>query len=203
MSSERSGLEATAARVLQACLTGPPTLGAGRLLCIDGPAGAGKSTLAAAVVAGARGLVPAVRLVHLDDLYEGWGGLAEVGARVRDRLVAPLAAGRPGGYRRWDWAADGWAEAHRVDPVDLLVLEGVGAGALDYADRITTLVWVEAPARLRVARGVARDGEHLRPQWEAWLAAESVHLVGQRTRERADVVVDGAGPWRLVSAGQC
>lgn len=193
MSSEAPVPPTVVESVLQRCLERPPTLGSGRLLCIDGPAGSGKSTLADAVVSRAWGLVPSTGLLHLDDLYEGWSGLGTVASRLRDDVIAPLAAGRSGRYRRWDWATDRWAEEHTVDPVSLLVVEGVGAGALEYADRIGLLVWVEAAADLRLARGLRRDGEALRPQWEAWLVSESGHLADQRTRERADLVVDGSG----------
>ena len=43
--------------------------------------------------------------------------------------------------------------------MDLLVVEGVGSADSSYDDAITSLVWVEAPRELRVARGVGRDGE--------------------------------------------
>lgn len=193
-SSDAVRADAAAALALGRCLARPATLVTGRLLCVDGPAGSGKTSLAEAVLTLARERLAAVTLLHLDDLYEGWGGLAGVGPRLRDDVVEPLAAGRPGRYRRWDWAGDRWAEEHVVEPVDLLVLEGVGAGALEYADRIGLLVWVEAPRALRLARGIARDGAALRPRWEAWLDAEEAHLARQRTRARADLVVDGTGP---------
>ena len=41
--------EAAATRVVQHTLARPPTLGAGRLVCVDGPAGSGKTSLADAV----------------------------------------------------------------------------------------------------------------------------------------------------------
>jgi hypothetical protein len=129
----------------------------------------------------------------MDDLYEGWHGLGDVGARVRDDIVGPLSHDEPGRYRRWDWFADAWAEEHLVDPVSLLLIEGVGAGAREYADAITTLVWVEAPPDLRLARGVERDGEGMRAPWEAWQVSEEALFVAQRTHERADVLVDGTG----------
>jgi dephospho-CoA kinase len=52
-------------------------------------------------------------------------------------------------------------------------------------------VWVDAPADLRLARAVARDGEATRPLLERWAAGERDVLVREGARERADVVVDG------------
>ena len=183
--------------VVRRTLDAPPTLGGARLLCIDGPAGSGKTTLAAAVVdALPAGLSRAV--VHLDDVYPGWSGLVEGVDRVARLLVEPLARGELGGYRRFDWVADTEAEWHDVSPVDVLVVEGVGAGSSDYAAHITTLVWVEAPPGDRLARGLARDvqlhglhgaEEELRAKWLRWMADEDALLSRQRTPERADVVV--------------
>lgn len=160
------------------------TLGSGRLLCIDGPAGSGKTTVAAEV----QDLVPAARVVHMDDLYEGWDGLPHVDAQLSG-LLRPLAAGRSGSYRRFDWHADAFAETVEVDPVGLLVLEGVGAGSSVVSDLVTVLVWVEAPHDARMRRGIERDGEAFAPRWTAWAAAEAEHFARHRTRERADLVL--------------
>jgi uridine kinase len=194
MSSEpKSGFgDAPIHAVLDNVLARPCTLGQGRLLCIDGPAGSGKTTLAGGVLAGARAGRLTAELVHLDDLYEGWSGLGGASARVA-ALLEPLTRGQPGSYRRWDWPTDQWAEQHLVAPVDLLIIEGVGAGALEYAALISLLVWVEASAPLRLERGLERDGEGMRRHWEEWMVAEQSHFEVNHTRERADLVVDG-GP---------
>ncbi len=192
MSGPATGSGALADLVVRRTLERPATLGAGRLVCVDGPAGSGKTTLADAVVEAARHH-GSVALVHMDDVYEGWHGLAEAVIRVSRDVVDPLRQGRPGGYRRYDWHAGRLAEQHVVAPVDLLVVEGVGSGGSAYVEAITTLVWVTAPRDLRLRRGLARDGESLRGEWLAWLAEEDVHLARERTRERADVLVDGTG----------
>lgn len=187
-----SGPAAVADLVVRRTLARPPTLGAGRLVCIDGPAGSGKTTLADAVVAAA-GAHGSVALVHMDDVYEGWHGLAGAVERLASDVVDPLRHGRAGGYRRYDWHAGRLAEHHEVTPVDLLVVEGVGSGGSGFADAITTLVWVWAPRELRLRRGLARDGESLRARWLDWLADEQAHFARERTGERADVLVDGTG----------
>jgi uridine kinase len=166
----------------------PATLGEGRLLCIDGPAGSGKTTLAGAVAA----LEPHARVVHMDDLYDGWDGLPRVGDQL-DTLLGPLASGRPGRYRRYDWSAGGWAESVTVAPVPLLVVEGVGSGSRAHAGLVTVLAWVEAPDDLRLRRGLERDGGALRAHWEQWMVDERRHFAREGTRERADLVVDGGG----------
>ena len=80
-----------------------------------------------------------------------------------------------------------------MEPVDLLVVEGVGSADSSYDDAITSLVWVEAPRELRVARGVGRDGEAVLPQWLRWMEDEDALFARERTRAQADAVVDGTG----------
>lgn len=164
-------------------LTGLPQRPGTPVLCVDGPAGSGKTTLAAAVAAA----VPGARVVHMDDLFEGWSGLPQVDRQLAG-LLGPLAEDRPGRYRRWDWHADAWAEQHVVEPGALVVVEGVGSGCWRSPD---LLVWVEAPRELRLRRGLERDGEAFAPYWEQWAADEQRLFARERTRERADLLVDG------------
>ncbi|KAA1424186.1 4-amino-4-deoxy-L-arabinose transferase [Nocardioides antri] len=180
--------EAAARLVLDLALSRPPTLGRTRLISVDGPAGSGKSTLAAAIAA----LGSGVHVVHMDDLYDGWAGLGSV-SRQLNTLVRPLALGRAGFYRRYDWHLGEFAETVDVEPPPVLVLEGVGSGAAELTTFITVLVWVTAPRELRRDRGLARDGESFAPQWDGWMRQEDTHFALQRTAERADVVVDGTG----------
>ena len=159
-----------------------PALGRTRLLCLDGPAGSGKTTLAAAVAA----LTPAT-VIHLDDLYDGWGGLPGLRAQL-DPLLLPLAEGRPGSYRRYDWHAGAYAERVRVEPCDLLVVEGVGAGLSASAHLRTALVWVAAPTEVRMARWRARDGQDVEPFIAAWERDQAALFERERTPDSADVI---------------
>lgn len=170
--------------VLDLLKTRPASYGAGRLLCVDGPSGSGKTTLAAQVAE----LELGARVVHMDDLFEGWDGLPNVDAQL-DGLLRPIAEGRAGHYRRYDWHLGEYAETVTVEPAPLLILEGVGSGSLVVADLVTVLVWVEAAREVRMRRGIERDGEAFAPYWEAWAVAEQEHFARHGTRERADLVV--------------
>ncbi len=170
-------------------LSAPPTLGPGRLVCIDGPAGSGKTTLATRLT----GVVAQAQVVHCDELLQGWHGLPGLADSVAG-LLAPLSAGEPGRWRRWDWLADAWAESQLVPPGGLLVLEGVGSWSPAIADLVGVLVWVETASDVRLARGLARDGEQMRPQWEQWRLDETALFARLDTRDHADVLVDTAAP---------
>ncbi|MGN6250944.1 MAG: uridine kinase family protein [Marmoricola sp.] len=174
-------------RVLGLAASRPPTLGAGRLVCVDGPAGAGKTTLAAALAEASGAPV-----LHVDDLLEGWTGLDTARAQLT-AVLAALAQGRTARWRRWDWEADHWAEEHRLAPAPLFVVEGVGSARRAWAASTTVLVWVEASPAVRLRRGLARDGEGARAHWERWRDEEAALFAAEGTRARADVVHDTEG----------
>ena len=172
----------------------PPRLGDTRLVCVDGPAGSGKTTLAGA-------LRPAlvqqtgwtVPLVHMDDCYRGWTGLDdELVARVTAQILDPLRAARTGRYQRYDWGRSRFEEWHEVEPAPALLLEGVGSAPLAFRSWISLLVWVEAGEEDRLSRGLARDGHTLAPLWRRWMLLEAEFAAAHRTRERADIIVNGS-----------
>ncbi|GAA1959211.1 AAA family ATPase [Nocardioides panacihumi] len=173
-----------AREVLALTLARPATLGRGRLVCVDGPTGSGKTTLAAALAE----LAPDAVVVHTDEMLEGWDGLVGLAAAVQ-ALLEPLARDEVGTWRRWDWLAGAWAETHALAPTGLLVLEGVGSWSPYLAPWVTALVWTDAPRDLRMRRGIDRDGDTFAPYWAQWARDEDALFARDRTRDHADVVV--------------
>lgn len=169
----------------------PPQLGTVRLVCIDGPAGSGKTTLAAGL---ADALGPGAAIVHMDDLYEGWTGLGGVWDRVEAQVLRPLEQGRGVLYQRYDWVAGRFADWVDLPIPDVLILEGCGSAPRAVDHRAALIVFVEAAAEVRLARGLTRDGDAMRANWVAWRAEEAAEFALEGTRERADVVVDGTAP---------
>ena len=184
-----TGLNVAADRVAGWAAGRPPSAGSRRVLAIDGRSGSGKTTLA--------GLVAhrlAAPLFHLEDLYAGWDGLAAGVTALRDRVLAPIAAGRPALWQRWDWTAGEYTGEHGVPAADWLVVEGVGAGARVLRPYLCGVVWVESPTALRKRRALARDGATYAPHWQRWAAQEDAFFAAERVRERADLIVDNSGP---------
>ena len=179
-----------AARVLaEPARLGAVRLGAVRLVCVDGPAGSGKTTFAGRLT---DALGKGAGLVHLEDLYAGWT-LTGATARLSAGVLRPLAEGLPGSYHQYDWGAGRFAdEPIPVVVPRVLVVEGCGSSPRALDTWTTLRVWVEAPAPLRLSRGLARDGEDLAAHWHRWQESEAAHFAAEDTRARAELRVDGA-----------
>ena len=168
--------------------TAAPRCGDTRLVCVDGPSGSGKTVLAGRL---ARALGETT-LIHMDDLYPGWDGLAQAVPTLQEWIIEPLAAGRAARYRRYDWDRGAYAEERELGVPAVLIVEGVGAGARVIAAHAVLVLWVEAPRDERLRRGIERDGEAYRPHWERWAEQEQEHFRAEQTRARAGLRVDGA-----------
>lgn len=173
------------AQVLRLVRSAEPRCGAVTVVAVDGPSGAGKSTFS-------RSLTTALGcpVIHMDDLYPGWDGLAEAVPLLTTQVLEPLARGERAAYRRWSWVRDRWSRTVAVPESPLLVVEGVGSSVLPAGRYASVTVWVEAARDVRFERGIARDGEAYRPNWERWAAQERELFAADGTRERADVRLD-------------
>ena len=129
------------------------------VVTIDGYSGSGKSTLAAALVR----LVNGWQVLHLDDWYPGWDGLA-AGADIARRIAADLRAGRASSYEAWDWE-NGRTGAMISVPLAPTIIEG--CGAIDAEADLS--VWIADPGEdERRSRALARDGQTYAPHWQRW-----------------------------------
>lgn len=184
------------ADVTAIALRAEPRCGATVVVAIDGPSGSGKTSLAQGVVEALRrtdaGDAPprAVELMHLDHLYPGWDGLAAAPRLLAAQVLEPLAAGQPAAYRLWSWVRHEWRGRRAVPPCDVLVVEGCGSSAMPAGAYAAVRVFVEADRDQRRARGLARDGETYRPQWQRWADQEAQLFARDQTRARADLIVD-------------
>jgi uridine kinase len=161
-----------------------PGAGTTRVLAIDGRSGSGKSFLATELR-----IVLGAPVISLEDLYGGWDGLEHGVDLLVSEVLEPLAAGRSARVPRFDWVAREWAEPVTLEAPEVLIVEGVGAGAQRAAVYKSVLVWLEAPPFVRKKRALDRDGDVFAPHWEQWAAQEEAMLARERTPQRADLVL--------------
>ncbi|GAB3498489.1 AAA family ATPase [Flexivirga lutea] len=154
------------------------------VLAIDGRSGSGKTTLAAAVCAA----LGDACVIHLDDIYPGWDGLAATPPLLVAQVLVALRRGEPATYRRFDWEQGTFADALTVPRTRFVVVEGAGSSvgiARRYAD---VRVWLEAATSVRRRRGLDRDGEAYAPHWQRWADQEDAVFGADRTRDHAHLV---------------
>jgi uridine kinase len=177
------------AAVVDLARVAAPRCGQTVVVAIDGPSGSGKTTLA-------RGVVEALGcpVAHMDQIFPGWDGLAAAVPLVTEQVLEPIARGERAAYRTWDWAEDRWNGTITLPLHRFLVVEGCGSSVGSAGSYAAVRVWVDAPRDVRLARGLARDGQAYAPHWQRWADQEGALFAADGTRERADVVIE-TGHW--------
>lgn len=163
----------------------------GVVLAVDGRSSSGKTALAARLQEAVAGSA----VVHTDDIAWwhsrfGWADL------LIDGVLVPFHRGEPVSFRPPGWAGHGRQGSIQVPArCPLLIIEGVGAGRAEVSDLIHALVWVQADQQEAERRSLARVGQpggaRTVEDYREWMAEEEPFLAGQRTWERADMLVAG------------
>ena len=159
------------------------------VIAIDGPAGSGKTTLAA-------GLVPELNncpVIHLDDVYDGWlqDFDQELGQRLRREVLEPLQQGAPGKYAKYNWYTKSFDSFVKVPKGDYLILEGVGSNNLVITELLAYSIWIEANADVLIDRIISRDGESMRPHLAGFKRREADYFEKHNVKARADLQLSG------------
>jgi len=163
----------------------PARLGGTKLVLIDGHSGAGKTTFA-------EGLSRSVgaELVSTDDLLDGWDDQFTYWKRLMCNVFEPIAVGRPGGYRRYDWVQGKFTEWVPVKPAPILIVEGVGAARAEGRELASLTIFIDASRSLREVRSLARDGQAMQAHLARWRHREDLHFGADATAWCADLVID-------------
>jgi uridine kinase len=155
-----------------------------RVVAVDGPGGAGKSSLA-------RWLAQELDapVVHTDD-FASWENPVDWWPQLVELALEPLAAGRPARYRPTRWGGEERLPVV-IEPVDIVIVEGVTASREAFQPYLAYSIWIETPRELRLQRGLERDGADARAQWQRWMDAEDRYIETERPAVRANLVLRG------------
>ena len=156
---------------------------------IGGCGGAGKSTLAAALSGGSH----SAQVVATDSFWDGSQFDLE---RLRSDVLDVVLGGETAFFETWDWATRRAGPERQVDPHGVVVIEGVCALHEMFRSDEQVRVWVDAPADVRLARGVSRDGEASRSMWtDVWMPNEDAYVRRDDPIICAQIIVDGTRPF--------
>lgn len=135
-------------------------------ILLDGPSGSGKTTLSQELEQSWE-FSDALKVVHMDDIYPGWNGLAQ-GVLVAGRMLRERSTGLDTRYQHYDWNTQSLTHWHTI-PADVpLLLEGCGSLPQGAQHASQARIWLDAPGELRRERALSRVGENFAEHWSQW-----------------------------------
>jgi uridine kinase len=152
------------------------------IIAIDGPAGAGKTTLASTLsLALAKDFT--ITVIHMDDLYAGWdGALGEKLTESLTWITSCHKAKKDLIYSRFD-------SPRLHGSTSLLILEGVGSSQRAIEEYLSTSIWLDLDPTVGFKRVIERDGEEISDSMTLWLEVQKQHFISDRTKERSEFVL--------------
>lgn len=159
------------------------------LITIDGPAGAGKTTLAEILKSELRQKAISVEIIHMDDLYDGWDNALgpKLGRALED--IAQQSHGKEIIHPIYNWAQKKFTRVKSIPTPQVLILEGVGAGRKEIREKTSLSIWVDIEPSLGVHRAISRDGEVIAPFMETWSQKQAEYFAEHHTRENASFTI--------------
>ena len=156
------------------------------LLAIDGPAGAGKTTLAAQFEA-EFSQHSTVRTIHMDDLYNGWDdALTPALGNLLSIIAQAHLSQQEFVIKKFNWSTMCFDMEENISLTDILILEGVGSAQHIIRATGATTYWLDISPEIGLQRVLNRDGAHLEPQMRKWQIQQDAHFIEDQTRENCN-----------------
>ena len=158
------------------------------IILIDGRAGSGKSTFAEALQQQLfRDGESAPRVIHMDNIFEGWDGLALGSDYMVRFILQPLARRETASWQDWSWVKNqrsSWREFSGGTP---LIVEGCGSLTERSKEHADISIWLEASEEVRRERWIQRE-RHLE-KFDFWAAQELDFYAREKSQSLADLVI--------------
>jgi uridine kinase len=156
------------------------------IIAIDGPAGAGKTTLAEHLTA-ALSLKYKCTTLHMDDLYNGWD--TPFDHHLTNALITACRAHQKSekfSLSFFNWSKGEYGAATEYPPSDLLILEGVGASQAAIRPYLDASIWIDIDPALGLERVLHRDGDSISADMQKWLGKQEQHFLENDSQNVAD-----------------
>ena len=158
------------------------------IILIDGRAGSGKSTFAEKLQQQLfRDGESAPRVIHMDNIFEGWDGLALGSDYMVRFILQPLARQETASWQDWSWVKNqrsSWREFSGGTP---LIVEGCGSLTERSKEHADLSIWLEASEETRRERWIQRE-RHLE-KFDFWAAQELDFYAREKSQSLADLVI--------------
>ena len=158
------------------------------IVLIDGRAGSGKSTFAEALQQQLfRDGESAPRVIHMDNIFEGWDGLALGSDYMVRFILQTLARRETASWQDWSWVKNqrsSWREFSGGTP---LIVEGCGSLTERSKEHADISIWLEASEETRRERWIQRE-RHLE-KFDFWAAQELDFYAREKSQSLADLVI--------------
>lgn len=170
-------------------LTSSPRCGNTHVISIDGPAGAGKTTLAKELFL-SLSLHHKVELIHLDEMYAGWD-LALTGTLTDSlsQVLETVSVGNLATYPIYNWTFNQFDSDRKIFPCEVLIIEGVGSAQRLVRAFTTATIWLDIDPQIGLRRVLERDGRLIEAQMNRWQIREIEHFRADATRDSADFIL--------------
>jgi len=123
----------------------------------------------------------------MDDLYNGWNNaLDERLTKILELIVNAHHNKVAFEIEIFNWNSMSFDSKEGINPVDILILEGVGAGQKVVRDAGATLYWLDIDAEVGIQRVLNRDGNQIASQMKQWQISQEIHFMRDKTRENAE-----------------
>jgi uridine kinase len=158
------------------------------IVLIDGRAGSGKSTFAESLQQQLfRDGESAPRVIHMDNIFEGWEGLSLGSDYLVRFILNPLSRRETASWQDWSWVKNersSWREFSGGTP---LIVEGCGSLTERSKEHADISIWLEASEETRRDRWLKRE-RHL-DKFDFWAAQELDFYAREKSQSLADLVI--------------
>jgi uridine kinase len=159
------------------------------IIAIDGPAGAGKTTLADHLST-AMSLRYKTTTIHMDSLYNGWDHPFD--HNLTDSLLTAATSHKRAtafSLPRYDWTNHRYVSGEAIAQSELLILEGVGSSQIALRPYLAATIWIEIDREKGLERVLLRDGDSISQEMKQWLREQEQHFLENDSQNAADFVL--------------